>query len=401
MYNSLFQKINILLQKEKLQKDERFARGEYFNIFRVMHMESDEVYTHSALIAELLNPNGGHGCKDTFLQLFLQLLPFEIDCQFNTMRAITDTEVEIGRLSENEGGRMDLLVSSGRQAIIIENKIFAGDQYNQLLRYDNYAREHYGKGNYKLLYLTLNGKPPSDYSTGGNLKDNIDYYCISYVGEIRKWLLLCLEKTAQKPLVREILIQYLNLINDLTHQDMESNVKNELIELCSNPQNMEALLWISNNFPSVIQRVMESSFVPQLRSIETETGLKLHIKDDGNDWINTSWMSFSFKRDNWRTFEVCFEFQSKNMRNMVSGFRYHDGHRGTEANVYDALGKLNLNGGCRHSAGWPIYHNFLPEHKNWISEEIMTMIEDGTLKGLIQKELLSLVSQAEMLNAKL
>lgn len=58
----------------------------------------------------------------------------------------------------------------------------------------------------------------------------------------------CLTLSVQKPLVREIIVQYINLINKLTHQDMESNVKAELLELCSNPQNMEALLWISNNF---------------------------------------------------------------------------------------------------------------------------------------------------------
>lgn len=39
MYKSLIQNINNLLLKEKVQKQERFERGEDFNIFRIMHME--------------------------------------------------------------------------------------------------------------------------------------------------------------------------------------------------------------------------------------------------------------------------------------------------------------------------------------------------------------------------
>ena len=34
----------------------RKLSGEDFNIFSIMSMESDEVFTHSGLLAELLNP---------------------------------------------------------------------------------------------------------------------------------------------------------------------------------------------------------------------------------------------------------------------------------------------------------------------------------------------------------
>lgn len=143
MYKSLIQNINNLLLKEKVQKQERFERGEDFNIFRIMHMESDEVYTHSAVIAELLNPRGSHGCGDTFLRLFLELLPSAFDLPFDTQNATTEVEVVIGEITDEEGGRMDVLVQSNGQAIIIENKIYAGDQRNQLLRYYNYAEKEY------------------------------------------------------------------------------------------------------------------------------------------------------------------------------------------------------------------------------------------------------------------
>ena len=49
----------------------RKQSGEDFNIFSVMSMESDEVFTHSALLAELLNPSGSHGLGSAPLKLFV------------------------------------------------------------------------------------------------------------------------------------------------------------------------------------------------------------------------------------------------------------------------------------------------------------------------------------------
>ena len=410
MYKSLIQNINNLLHKEKVQKEERFKRGEDFNIFRVMHMESDEVYTHSAVIAELLNPKGSHGCGDTFLKLFLELLPSPFDVPFDTQNATTEVEVVIGEITDKEGGRMDVLIESKGQAIIIENKIYAGDQHNQLLRYYNYAETQYGKSKYKLLYLTLDGKSPSESSTGKRLEENENFYCISYAGEIRQWLLSCLTQAVQKPLVREIIVQYINLINKLTHQDMESNVKAELLELCSNPQNMEALLWISNNFSIVVQKIMEKEFIPQLQEIADANGFKLFIKNDGKDWLNTKWMSFSFRKDGWSNFEISFEFQFQQMRDCISGFRYiaEDPSRKytsqqyiNSRDVFDALRNMNLSHKVITSQRWPIYHYFPAAKNNWISEDIMTSIIKGTLKEAIQKELLELAAKAENSKIKL
>ena len=44
--------------------------GENFNIFDVLKLSTSEVRTHSAFLAELLNPEGSHGQGDIFLRLF-------------------------------------------------------------------------------------------------------------------------------------------------------------------------------------------------------------------------------------------------------------------------------------------------------------------------------------------
>ena len=63
-------------------------------------------------------------------------------------------------------------MEDGEYAIIIENKIYAIDQYHQLLRYNNYGKQRFPKG-FKLIYLTLDGHEASKDSLGDN---EIDYH---------------------------------------------------------------------------------------------------------------------------------------------------------------------------------------------------------------------------------
>lgn len=67
----LLKKVRQIINKEDLLKKEKIRRGEYFNIFEIMNAETNEVNTHSSIIAELLNPNASHGCATSFLDLFL------------------------------------------------------------------------------------------------------------------------------------------------------------------------------------------------------------------------------------------------------------------------------------------------------------------------------------------
>ena len=118
-------------------------RGEQFNLFHTCGVNHYEV-THSAILAELLSPDGTHGQKDAYLKLFLDVVKGAVDREdektnvlslFDTSAAEVRTEYSIGN------GRIDILITDNvqRQAVIIENKIYARDQYEQLKRYDTFA----------------------------------------------------------------------------------------------------------------------------------------------------------------------------------------------------------------------------------------------------------------------
>jgi hypothetical protein len=110
-------------------------------------------------------------------------------------------------------------------------------------------------------------------------------------------------------------------------------------------------------------------------------------------------MRFSFKKEGWETFDIAFEFQRKQMRDCVSGYHYQTiEKRGTQKETYDALSKVF--DGRKSSQGWPSFHYF-PKEQNWISEDMMTKIMNGTLKDEIENELLALTKAAEEKGIKL
>ena len=141
---------NLLINK----KNEEIldATGGRFNMFKICGVNHIEP-THSAIIAEFLNPNGTHGLKSKLLECFIEMLGDKFNIKdFNSSRASVETEHYTG------DGRIDILIEDNQhKAIIIENEIYAPDQSEQLKRYDRYAQQQYKNG-YQILYLTLDGQ---------------------------------------------------------------------------------------------------------------------------------------------------------------------------------------------------------------------------------------------------
>ena len=232
--------------------------GENYNIFNVLGVYHDEL-SHSAIIGDLLNAKGKHGQKDTFLKLFLKELPsfennssqFKVIETFKTANSRVFIEKHIGKVNyENgEGGRIDILINDGKNNIIIENKVWAGDQYLQLVRYNNQDK------NAPILYLTLDGKEPNT-SSRDNLKLGETFICISYKDTIKKWLENCIKEMANKPIIRESLNQYLVLVKQLTNQSTNNKMKEEIINLLvKSPENLNAAKVISDNYKNAMKLI--------------------------------------------------------------------------------------------------------------------------------------------------
>jgi len=241
----------------------------------MMGMESDEVHTHSAFLAELLNPHGSHGLKDKCLKAFCRYIDLPFEFAYDSVNV--DVEVPIGEVLSDysEGGRIDILVKDDQNhAIIIENKIYAPDQPRQLVRYQNYARQKFKEKDYKLLYLTLDGHEASKDSTDDG---NVVYQPISYCGIVMEWLTECVQIAAQFPLIRGTIIQYYYNLQQLLHI-MDINDNNQLIEILAHPENIESGIAIANLINEAKKKYLENV----AREISEKCEVEIHsVKLDG------------------------------------------------------------------------------------------------------------------------
>ena len=215
------------IRELKKQHEKRVATGEFFNVFLIDGVKINED-THSAILADLLNPNGSHRQGAVFLKHFLNLEPLGLADSFD-YGELEDFHVK-GK-ANSKYGEIDILLEKKDDAcIIIENKIHdAVDQDSQLYRYYKYAKERFTDDQIKLIYLTCGGGVPNENSLRG--KDGEEYLdigrvtCMSYERGIIKWLEDCLKEVIGSIRLHDILFQYQELIKELIGQPKELTMK--------------------------------------------------------------------------------------------------------------------------------------------------------------------------------
>lgn len=279
----LLNEIGKLVVAQNERTKERYSHGELFNVFNILGLESKEVRLHSALLAELLRPNGMSGVGNAFQKAFLAILGLPDNYIVDGRVSV---ELSIGTTTDSERGRIDIIMEDGNHAIIIENKIYAQDQPAQLLKYTNFARDNYPHG-YRLLYLTLDGKEASDDSAQG-----CPYQCISYKNEISKWLAECARISFDRPLVRETIRQYINLIKQLTNQSMGTLEDNKLVELVASPEHVAEYLMIINN-QTAIENKIRFGFVTEIEKMARDMGYEIVPVGDKRTYLYEGWGGYA------------------------------------------------------------------------------------------------------------
>lgn len=286
-----FQEVASICALGQAQQEERNRKGENYNLFSILSIERYEL-KHSALIANLLDPKGSHGCGDAFLRAFFEIAlkgtayPFESSTPPNSY-----TEHYIGPIAGDTGGRIDILVESSRYGLIIENKIYAGDQDKQLTRYDNYGKETFGADKYLLAYLTLYGYDASKESTATKSAEEVGYLRLSYAEDILRWLEQCARLAYDKPLVRESLNQYIRTIKQLTYQDMNQE---KIIDLAVD--HPEVVATLSSKRDAIAQGIREKYIFAELRKYADQKGW---LYDDSESSYNEEEPKIRFRKEGW------------------------------------------------------------------------------------------------------
>jgi len=246
----LLREISILNQRIK----DREEHEDNFNLFDLMCNRYDEVNLHSRFLSILLDPRGSHKRKDTFVRLFAEKLnlPFEY--------SISSLEVYPNEKDTHEHNKIDILLIDRKfkSAIIIENKIGARDSNHedegQIERYYRIITQDEGipSESTSVVYLSIDRDGPTDESvaTSGQfpeLKEKV--LSINYGNEILDWLRSCVKESYNRPILRESIIQYIRLVEEMTNNNTtEEDVKSIMSLVGKNEDNlMSARLLIDNS----------------------------------------------------------------------------------------------------------------------------------------------------------
>ena len=272
------------------------ATGGRFNMFRICGVNHYE-NTHSAIIAELLNPKGTHSLKSELLKAFLSLIDKDfVPTDFNPSDATVYTEYTTDK------GRIDILIKdTNKNALIIENKIYAADQYEQLKRYEQFAKKEFEV--YQIYYLTLLGNEATPQSGEG-----VNYLTISYADTIIRWLDKCIALAARLPLVRETLIQYSNHLKILTNQDMNAKNQEEIVKTLADFGNLEAVQNVFLNYLKVFDYLAKQYFNPKMEEFAHQKGLVYHYERTNKNY--DSYIRFYLTKEQWKeNIEISFDFE--------------------------------------------------------------------------------------------
>lgn len=350
---SLLQQVQVLVSKEKAIQHEKYRRGESFNIFKVCGVNHYEV-THSSILAEFLNPCGTHGQGMDFLNEFLKTNGL---CNFvfaDKDGVVVETEHAFS-IKTKEGeytGRIDILIHDSKKAIIIENKIYAQDQYNQLSRYETYAKERY-PDNYKIIYLTLDQHDPNDESS-----KKVSYIPISYSEHIIAWLTSCKNITIDKPLIRESLTQYIQHIKELTNTiDMDAETNNELMKILIS--NLSATNQIIQMQGEIEMHVVKKHIIPLLESLRGRYGKEISLITNFSPKEQYCGFKFNGATENW---SISFQFQgskSAPWTEMIVGLQHIDNRTYTIQTKQLPILK------SRPNEWWPYGYSYLNKYRNW------------------------------------
>lgn len=276
--------INNTNEKLKEFHNNTYKKGSNFNIYSLLGIEHNENNTHSVLLADLLNPRGSHGQNYFFLKNFIKTIN---NSEEEIKYAEIFREYYIGSINEDytEGGRIDLLIKWNDHIWVIENKLYAKEQPNQIERYKQKFP------NAKTFYLKV--EEHLRYSN----TEIVDYE-ISYEKEISDWLSSCIMQLDDKPYLQNSIKQYYNLVKNIAKTGEEHQMENSIKEI------------IGNNYESLLaaQKITDL-FVSTLSDLENKLIEKLSqiLSNNGYEYKNQVYFKSEWKELN---IGVSFEFDS-------------------------------------------------------------------------------------------
>jgi hypothetical protein len=287
--------------------------GEKYNLFKVADIAHKEVIM-CRVFADLMNPQGAHGQGSRYFGLFWKTiapkLPGSMALEVEHTKVTTEYVI-------NENRRIDIALEDGKVFVPIEVKIWAGDQPKQIVDYFAFAKKKNRNNHIPVLYLTVDGHEPSDFSKAGLGKDG--YVPLSFKNDILAWLEKCeQDKTTETPIpVRENLRQLIAAVKSLCGKSEDAEMEEAIFKLIiKDEDSVRAALVIREsldfdgrtleNFKGPITALVKNAF-PDAEYATDDGWYMIQVPIKGGNYlldVNYDWKSFYI--------EVCVDEKERN-----------------------------------------------------------------------------------------
>ena len=240
-----------------------------YNLFRTLEISGKEVLM-CRFLADLLNPEGDHGCGILFLKTFLEEVLQEKRMSDSLLaHTIITKEYVI-----DKERRIDLVIRNADFFIPMEVKIYAGEQEGQCFDYFERAK------NSKMVYLTRFGNQPSPYSrrqrSGNGILPLSQIQCISWSKDVCNWLERRLGNLPRP--IEEAVLQYLDAIHSISDGRKRKIMEKTMDVLYESPDYFAAGLEIERSMKQVklrLIRLLFDDFKEAMEPLTKKYGLEL------------------------------------------------------------------------------------------------------------------------------
>lgn len=328
-YQDFFEKIKKFKEEQNQQKQRGLNN---YNILTSVLNKSDEVRLHTRMIYSFLNPHGTHYQSTLFLDKFLEILDID-DFTINAVDCRVYKEYQ----------NIDLYITDGTKHIILENKVYASDQKNQIKRYIEIIQdenEDLDVSDILVVYLSLNRLEPSSYSLG-NLEVKGDFIqkkfekitqfkSIHYKNEILKWLNKCRYEVQNITNLNEVFKQYIDVVKMINNQYRDS-VMNLSDYIKDDIEVYKIAHEIQKALPDTRKSIVDEFFNKVTLLLKEELGSDWTVKVDGtlskrhsfpfkiykNNWDIGNKLLFGFEFHKNDYYNGCFGIVRQNNRIMI------------------------------------------------------------------------------------
>jgi PD-(D/E)XK nuclease superfamily len=255
--------------------------GRRFSAFNLFNTNEDAT---SRVLAFLFDPKEAHGQGDVFLRLFIERFVPEWTGAFRYDQAKPASTAQ----------KIDATLSDGTHWLGIENKIFdAHEQKDQVDRYLRALKSKARSDNYRLVYLSPKGTPPTNLSfTDAGQTEHADKFVNGawvhsvasenekiVISNILDWIADC-HKECQAENIRWFLKQFSVYVRSVITAERELDMTDAVIVnlALNNEHNLQGALLIAENGDGIRNRVIGNLLC------DIEASLLQLVQQRGSDW---------------------------------------------------------------------------------------------------------------------